>query len=183
MTEPKENNDELIDLSSSEARSKRFSHVDEEPVQGDIFSPPPPKARIFHTIDRPSSVNKQGDLSGTDSFVDSDEEIPIGPAPRKSKLNFDRVEPDPLLTPDRNVYRQMAWTRHPLSVGIVIVILVLLYFSPFSYGIPRFPLWIIAIVITSYWLNPWNRYRNRYNMDWEADSDPTGCLFPRWYWW
>jgi hypothetical protein len=178
------NSEEWADLNKPENQPRKAApeQSDEEPL--DIFAPPPPKAAIFHRVDNPDSVSRGGDLQGSGSYVDASDEAKTPVAPRKSGLDFiDRDDTDPLGQATRGTFSEMAWTRHPVTVAIVVALLLLLYFGPYDLGIPRFALYIIVGVISAYWLAPWHRYQYRYNMDWQADADPTGCLYSGWRWW
>ena len=170
--------DEMIDLncpgSGGESRP-------EDPDSVDIFSPPPPKERIFHTKDGPGPGG-EGDLTGSGSFVDGAGDRPsqqnTQPANSRDRKSSGSREGGP------TVYRETSWTRHPIVMALMLIILVGAFmFIP--HGFSRWWVYLIAIMVTSYWIFPANRWRNRYNMDWESDADPTGCINPfgRWYWW
>jgi hypothetical protein len=112
------------------------------------------------------------------SFDESDTQPPhLGPRPEEVDDDWNST-----ITPGPRVYREMSWTRHPIVVTLVIAAVVAIFFFGSRHGFRSWGTLLGILIITSYWVYPWTRYR--YNMDWESDADPIGCLYPYgWPWW
>ena len=146
--------DEFIDLN----KPSQVPPVETDP---DLFAPSAPTEAIFHTRDLPPA----------ETFCE----------PTKLSLEQKLEQADQLpVRSGPEIYRGLRWVSRPVT-WIVAIILVLLIMGHVSWWIGRWLVLGILAFVTSYSIYPRNAFRRRYNMDWEADADPTGC-FNRWYW-
>jgi len=154
--------DDLIDISGD----------DNGDTDSDPCAPPPPRAHIFRENNRDPHLDFRDSTYRWEGV-----KRPGGKVDRDEKYDYQ--------VPGKKHarYPWQTWINHPIIVAIIAATLIFCYFF-----LPdRSPLWwiviAIALLIVPYWTYNWPRYRYRYNMEWEPDAEPTGCLYPSWRWW
>ena len=156
--------DALIDISSK----------DENPdgTDADPCAPPPPKAHIFREnnrdphLDFRDSSHRWEDVKSTGGKVNRDE-----------KYDYQNPNKKPIR------YPWNTWINHPIIVALICATLIFFEFRSEEYDTLGWITLIVALIIVPYWTYNGPRYRYRYNMEWEPDAEPTGCLYPSWRWW
>jgi len=166
--------DELIDVSGVHDRANpdlqrifKEKLSDDGHELNDPCAPPPPKAAIFHQDD--SNPYAAKDKWGHQACDPSENRI-------DPKYHYE------LPYKSNDPYRSWwKWVNHPVGIVLTATVIfgcVLVFgFVPWLIGV------LIAIFIAPYWIIRRSRYQRYYNMDWEADAEPTGCFFQWYRWW
>ena len=154
-----------------EGRSNNLDDGDPRLRPDDDFSPPPPSGRVFHTDDsNPDDLEYSGVSirpSTAFSILDHDE-------------RYDYQLPYRKIT-DRSMWK---WAQHPIVATISFCVTIYGFFFTETYSFFWCMAMLSALYIGQYTVVKRSRHQKRYNMEWQADAEPTGCFnaYDR-YWW
>ena len=166
MSDPNEKFEDLIDPGESDTKAED-NH--------DPFAPPPPKGTIFHHDDSEPDA---------DSFS-----VPTVKSPwpghrdnigdMQSDEKYDYKNPTGSDT-------ETAWmriVRHPIVNLLILTCIVVGFFTTPRYSMQYWLMVLLVIIYIPYTITYRPRWHRRYNVEWEADAEPTGCLTTNWRWW
>ncbi len=166
MSDPNENNEELIDPGDGDT---------ETADNHDLFTPSPPKAELFHRDDTPSPDGLLSESSGE--------------SPRAGrKVRISSSEHDERY--DYQVPRSKKESENPLALIIGHPVVATIVISGIVIGLilaPRYSstFWWLLLLLICYLpfarlhSTKWGRY---HDAGWDNEIDRRGCLFGGWWW-